>query len=94
METQAQATALSKAQIREALRAKGWSERNIVPVFSLTDDSKQALQLQAACLGYLVRALNKGLVPDPQLLADTLRGKKPVPNCGYLGCTWDAEHVH
>lgn len=47
-----------------------------------------------ACLAYMVRQLSHRRIPHMELVRDTLLGKLPVPPCGFIGCTWDAEHVH
>ena len=48
-----------------------------------------------ACLGYMIRLLSKGIMPESQLVIETLEGKRKVPPCGYINCFWDEDdHVH
>jgi hypothetical protein len=51
-------------------------------------------EIWGACLGYMIRRLSHRQVPVMELVQDTLNGKLPVPPCGFIGCNWDAEHVH
>lgn len=91
-QTQTQGAQLSKSQIRDALRAKGWEKRWMFSATAVDlPDQKDRVH---ASLGYVLRTLSRGQLPDPELVNDALTGKKPVPACGQLGCTWDAEHVH
>lgn len=45
-------------------------------------------------LGYMLRTLTRGIMPDPDLIRDTVVGQIPVPSCGYIGCPTKDEHVH
>lgn len=91
-QTQSGGGAITKAQIREALRARGWEKKWLwgAARYDLPDSSRR----EKACLDYAVRMLSRGHLPDPELMSETLQGTKSVPQCGHLGCTWDAEHVH
>jgi len=47
-----------------------------------------------ACFGYMIRRLSHRTIPRMDLVRDTLTGKLPIPECGFIGCTLDFGHVH
>ena len=57
-------------------------------------EGEELNKIWGACLGYMVRRLSHRQVPRMELVRDTLLGKLPVPDCGFIGCTCDFEHVH
>lgn len=46
-------------------------------------EDKNVLQ---AVIGYVLRQLGRGNVPNHDLVMDTLAGVRPVPYCGMIGC--------
>ena len=57
-------------------------------------EGEELNKVWGACCGYMIRNLSHRRIPRMELVRDTMLGKLPVPKCGFIGCTWDAEHVH
>lgn len=77
------------------LRLAGWNKQVVFhyPIMvSMTEQEQQAAA--NACLGYILRRLSRGAIPNPKLVMDTLEGKSPVPPCGFLGCDMADDHTH
>lgn len=52
-------------------------------------------EVRDAVLGYLLRSLSRGRIPDVVLTMETLEEKRPVPACGYINCFLEVgDHVH
>jgi hypothetical protein len=85
----------SRVLAKVLLRLAGWNKQVVFhyPVMaSMTEQEQHGAA--SACLGYILRRLSRGLIPDPHLVMDTLEGREKVPSCGYLGCTADDDHTH
>jgi hypothetical protein len=70
-------------------RLKAWYRRSIWGGVQPSDQERIR-----TVLSYMLRQLSHGVVPDADLVFDTLEGRVPVPSCGFIGCTWNEEHVH
>lgn len=46
-----------------------------------------------AMVNYMARNLSRFQIPRKTLIEETSKNNY-VPKCGYLGCSWDEEHVH
>lgn len=51
-------------------------------------------ELLGAILGYMLRNLGHGRIPDVAVVEQALEGKATIGSCGYLNCPLDYEHVH
>lgn len=47
-----------------------------------------------ATLRHILRLMSRGIIPDPDLIFDVLRGRKEVPDCGHIGCEMGDGHIH
>jgi len=77
-------------------RLEAW---NSLLMFSggLEASSEERARRHTAALGYTIRSLHKGRVPDARIVADTLNGERSVPSCGRVECVFDllmGDHVH
>ena len=45
-------------------------------------------------LMHMLRQLSRGRIPSKKLIEEVLGGSRQVPNCGYIGCCLEQEHVH
>lgn len=74
---------------RNEEKLKGWDRVGLFFYPSGHDD-----RVVRCCLAYMVRCLSRYRIPDADLVMKTLEGELEVPECGWLGCNADHEHVH
>lgn len=79
---------MTDTKVLETLAA--WDRRFMFSGEWTTNDPRRA----NAVLTYMLRCLSRGRIPDPVLVTEVLYGAQEVPQCGYIGCTCDYEHVH
>lgn len=74
-----------------------WYKRSLWGSFNNADNptDEELKKRSQAVLGFMLRNLSRGRIPNPDLVFDTLTGKAPVPACGMIGCFLDDyDHVH
>lgn len=73
-----------------------WHKRSLWGNYGNTDTptAEEMQRRESAVTRYTLRMLSRRQIPNPDLVFDTLSGKRPVPECSYIGCSVAIEHIH
>lgn len=73
---------------------KGWHKQYLFSYPVSSGRQPLSEEIKDCILGYIVRRLSRGIIPDFLVVQEALQDDYILPSCKHIGCCIEMEHVH